>query len=432
MQTKLIFAIVFAGLIFGLFLFWSSTNEINIAALQQIASSTQDKKEEKSTIPKYSDIAPQNQLKNPPKTIKAVYVNSWSAGNSKRMAYIIDLIKNTELNAVVFDVKDVSGYVAYNTELELPHEYNAVELRIPQLNKLIKRLHDEGIYAIARITVFKDGRLSLARPDLALVSSSTRKLWKDYRGEMWMDPAAKEVWDYNLDIAQEVLSRGVDEVNFDYIRFASDGNLDDIVYPKWDGATHKTYVLRDFFKYIRERLPTATISIDLFGLTTVNTDDLGIGQYLEFAIPYFDVLAPMVYPSHYFKNFIGFKNPAEYPYEVVKYSLDSAYKRISAYEASRLSEREKQIDRLWQAASTTPGVTRESIAASVPMPKIAKMRPWLQNFDLGADYTADMVRTQIQAVYDSATSSAMDKYMQGWMLWNAGNKYTAEALQPNR
>lgn len=351
------------------------------------------------------DIEPQDPLPNPPETIKAIYATSWSVSSEKKLNYLIKLIRDTELNAIVVDVKDFSGYVSYNTELDLPKKYDAVDPRIPKLNVLVKRLHDNGIYVIGRMAVFQDQRLPLARPDLALMSSSTGAIWQDYKKLMWLDTSSKEVWDYNIAIAKEILDRGFDEVNFDYIRFASDGNLKDIKHPFWDEKTLKTHVVRNFFKYLREELWEYTISADLFGLVTINTDGMGIGQHLEYALPYFNAIAPMVYPSHYYKGFIGYEKPAEYPYEVIKYSMDTALARIKNYELKILAE----------------------IGTTTPMPAIAKLRPWFQDFDLGADYDAKKVRDQIQAWYDS---TADKKYNGGWMIWNPANLYTQDALTP--
>ena len=213
-----------------------------------------------------------------------------------------------------------------------------------------------------------------------------------------MDAAAVEVWDYNAAIAEEILDRGFDEVNFDYIRFASDGNLNDIRYPFWDEKKLKVNVLKEFFRYLWEKLPEAKLSADLFGLATISTDGVGIGQHLEYALPYFDAIAPMLYPSHYFQGSFGYQNPAVYPYEIVKQSLEGAVRRINEFK---------------EYASTTP-VT-------------AKLRPWLQDFDLGADYDAVKVRAQIQAVDDVASSSP--ELFDGWMIWNASNIYTKDALK---
>ena len=140
---------------------------------------------------------------------------------------------------------------------------------------------------------------------------------KDKSGLSWIDPAAKESWDYNIDIAKDALNKGFDELNFDYVRFPSDGNLKDMSFPFWDEETPKHLIIRQFFKYLRQELSDAKISIDLFGLSTVSSDDLGVGQVIEDAFEYSDYVCPMVYSSHYAYGFIGFENPAEYPYEVV-------------------------------------------------------------------------------------------------------------------
>ena len=150
----------------------------------------------------------------------------------------------------------------------------------------------------------------------------------------------------------------------------------------------KVIVMRDFYKYIGKKFKTLGVptSADLFGMVTTNTDDLNIGQVLENAAPYFDYIAPMVYPSHYPPNFNGWKNPNNYPYEIIKFSMGSAVTRL-------------------ENASTTP----------------LKLRPWLQDFDYGGDYDAADVRAQIQATYDVGLTS--------WMLWDPSNKYTREALK---
>ena len=347
-------------------------------------------------LPINADIPPQARLSNPPDVIKAIYATSWAVSSEKKLKYLLDLIDTTEINAIVIDVKDFSGYIAYNTDLELPKKYDAVELRMPTLNRLIKRLHDKNIYIIGRVSIFQDVRLALARPDLALYSSTTGEVWKDRKGITWMDSTSREVWDYNIAVAKEILARGFDEANFDYIRFASDGNMSDIKYPIWDSSRLKVEEMKDFYAYVREQIPYAPVSADLFGLTTINTDGLGIGQHLEYALPSFDAVAPMTYPSHYASGFIGLTKPAEHPYEVLKYSMVSALARA------------KQLSLV---ASTTP---------------IGKLRPWIQDFDLGADYDAQKVRAQIQAWDDAAVGSP--EFYGGWMIWSPSNVYTRGAL----
>ncbi|MDO8584778.1 MAG: putative glycoside hydrolase [bacterium] len=387
-----------------------------------------------------ADIGPQQPLGTPPVVIKAAYLTSWAAGSAKKSAYMLRLLKDTELNAVVVDLKDFTGTVSYITNVPDVKKYNAEERRIPRINTLIKTLHDEGVYVIGRIAVFEDQKLPVARPELALQSKTKEGAWKDYKGLMWLDTASRDVWDYNIAIAKDALARGIDEINFDYIRFASDGDLKDIRYPIWNGQTPKKEVLRQFFAYLRESLPDAKLSADLFGMTTTNKDDLNIGQYLEYALPYFDAVSPMVYPSHYGSGFIGIKNPASAPYEVVRYSLDEAVKRMKEYQSARDEAQRRNL------TAEVIGVT-----TPVPLPMRAKLRPWLQDFNLGATYDAEKVQTQIRATDDTAREclkqsgvtetgapicdglihrDAIDgRFIGGWMLWNSGSTYTEEALQ---
>jgi hypothetical protein len=387
----------------GLFLFFTSNNDLSLSNIPKTASQEDVVAEKKIPDPEKpidpkADIGPQNKLENPPSVIKAIYSTAWSASSAKKIEYFIDLIKTTEANAVVVDIKDYTGNLSYDNNIELVKKYGAIEVKISKPNALIKKLHDEGIYVIARMAVFQDPALTKARPDLALQSISKNTIWKDYKGISWVDQSSKEVWDYNIAIAKDALNRGFDEVNFDYIRFASDGNMADIKYPFYDAKLQtKRQVMNSFFKYLRENLPGAKLSADLFGYTTIHQDDLGIGQHIDDAMPYFDYIAPMVYPSHYNKGFNGHANPAEFPYDVVYYSMLKADQRLAAFNES-----------------TTTIKTVDS-----------KFRPWLQDFDLGADYDAAKIRAQIQAVYDAASTTET-----GWMLWAPTNIYTKDGLLP--
>jgi hypothetical protein len=212
-------------------------------------------------------------------------------------------------------------------------------------------------------------------------------VWKDRKGLSFIDVSAKPYWEYIATLARDAYAIGFDEINFDYIRFPSDGNMKDIAYP-WTATTTKSVALEKFFAYLEQEVKPsgAVISADLFGMTTTNTDDLNIGQVLEPALRHFDYVAPMVYPSHYPPNFNGWVNPNEHVYGVVKYSMDKAVLRANT-------------------ASTTP----------------LKLRPWLQDFDYGGDYGAVEVRAQIQATYDAGLTS--------WMLWDPNNRYTPAALE---
>jgi len=343
-----------------------------------------------------------------PALIKSVYLTSWSAGRESKINYVIGLAKTTEINAVVIDVKDFSGYVAYDSQIPEVIKYGAKQIKIPGIASLVQRLHQEGIYVIARIAVFQDPVLARARPELAIfkrevVSSfilrlmAAFSLWLDNLKLAWVDPSSKEVWDYNIAIAKEASELGFDEINFDYVRFPSDGNLKAMGFPIWKGDISKHQVIKEFFKAVREGLGDRKLSVDLFGLTTTNRDDLGVGQVIEDAYEYFDYICPMVYPSHYAKGFLGFQNPADYPYEVVKYSMEKAEARLVSYKQANEKDG-KEIK--------------------------AKLRPWLQDFNLGASYTSIMVKAQIEA-----TIQALGSDFNGFMLWNSANVYKKEALK---
>ncbi|MBI5005469.1 MAG: hypothetical protein HZC03_02610 [Candidatus Lloydbacteria bacterium] len=332
-----------------------------------------------------------------PQIVRAVYMTSWVAGTHSLRDHVVSLINDTELNAVVIDIKDYSGHIAFPVDDTAVSKYGASENRFPDVRAFIGELHKKNIYVIGRITVFQDPFLAKTRPDLAVKKESDKNaLWKDYKGLSYIDPGAEEGWKYIAALARASYALGFDELNFDYIRFPSDGNMRDIYFThseahmSADTSLGKADVLRGFFRFLRESLSDihekgAMLSADLFGMTTTNTDDLNIGQILEYAEPSFDYIAPMVYPSHYPSGFHGYANPNEHAYEVVKYSMDSAATRLIA-------------------ASSTPN----------------KLRPWLQDFNYGGTYDSAKVRAQIQATYDAGLSS--------WMLWDPANKYTRDAL----
>lgn len=318
---------------------------------------------------------------------KGVYITFRTAA-SQRIDEIIDLIKKTELNAAVIDIKDVTGRIPFDTDNEIINEVGSEKIFIKDMKGLIKKFHNEGIYTIARIAVFEDDYLPRERPDLALKRVGGG-LWQDNKGLTWLDPASQEVWDYTLGLAKEAIKNGFDEINLDYIRFPSDGNIGNIIYPFWDYKTPKTEIIRQFFEYFSQRIRAlgVPISADLFGLTLTSTNDLNIGQWLEYAAPYFDYICPMVYPSHYPPTFLGFENPAAHPYEVIYDGLTTGNERLASVSAS----------------------------------KKAKLRPWLQDFDMGANYDARMIQLEKKAVYDAGGF--------GWVLWNPKNVYTEDGLE---
>lgn len=416
-MAKLFLLFVFVLFAAGLFLFFSK-ERVNVIVPEESFKGTSvlSDKVELQILPEaekpsgtissaadnsLQDVPPERQLQNPPSFIKGIYATAWSAGSDKKLDSLIKFIKGNNLNAVVIDVKDYSGYVSYRMDIDALKKAGAdKDIRILKPNLMIKKLHENGIYAIARITVFQDPILAKARPDLAVKIKGSDKVWKDNKGLSWLDPASKEVWDYHISIAKDALARGFDEINFDYIRFPSDGKLNLASYPFWDGARPMDSVIREFFGYLRKELGDAKISADLFGLSTVNKDNLGIGQIIEDAYDYFDYVSPMIYPSHYASGFLGYKNPAQYPYEVVRYSMENALERLRAKSTAQIS------------SSTSK----------------SKLRPWLQDFDLGAVYDEKMLNEQIRALYDVFSTSTNADFYNGWMIWNPSNNYTNRPL----
>ncbi len=371
------------------------------------------------TISLQNNNPPAKRLTNPPKEIKAIYVTSWTAGNPDRIDELLGVIKKNNLNAVVIDVKDFSGSLAFKANLEQTVKIGAEQNRIPDFTGLINKLHGKGIYVIARIAVFQDSILAHKQSQCAIKSKKGGGIWLDRKGLSWIDPASKEAWQYNVLIAKKIAACGVDELNFDYIRFPSDGDLADLSYPEWDERTPKQEIIKNFFAFLANELSPLRqnnhndklkISADLFGLTAINYDDLGIGQVLENAAPYFDYISPMVYPSHYASGFLGYKNPANYPYEVVIYSLKTA--------KNRLAQLTQQCNGLTSTTTATEaiGENKISVAPEKCDKKIAGLRPWLQVFNLGADYTAEMINLEIKAVKDAGLSD-------GYYLWDPSNMY---------
>ncbi len=344
-----------------------------------------------------------------PKSVKAIYMTSCVAGTPSFRSDLVKLVEETELNSIIIDIKDYSGMLSFYPQSEALKPFVSDRCRAPDMEEFIETLHEKGIYVIGRITVFQDPILTKRRPDLAVKKQSDGSTWHDHKGLSFTDPGAKEVWDHHVAIAKESYGIGFDELNFDYIRFPSDGPMNDIAF-SWSGKRAKSEVLEEFFAYLSGKLKPLglALSADLFGMTTTNTDDLNIGQVLEKAAPYFDYLAPMVYPSHYPPNFNGYANPNHYPYEVVKFSMDVAVKRFLATTTT------VALKGVTAIASTTPLLYPKKVWNK------EKLRPWLQDFDYGGTYDVAEVKAQIQATYDAGLTS--------WMLWAPSNRYTKGAL----
>jgi len=329
-----------------------------------------------------------------PEAVKGVYMTACVAGTPSIRSKMVKLVEETELNTIIIDIKDYSGTISFKVGDPVLEGFNGSGCQVRDMREFVDSLHKKGIYVVGRVTVFQDPYYAKLHPDLAVKKESDKSiLWKDRKGINYIDPGSKEMWDYIVTLSKGSYEAGFDEINFDYIRFPSDGDMGNIYYPFSENKVladinfGKANVLRSFFEYLHDGLKDTgvVLSADLFGMTTTNKDDLNIGQILEYAEPYFDFIAPMVYPSHYPTGFMNYKDVNAHPYEIVKFSMDEASKRLIA-------------------------------ATSTPL----KLRPWLQDNDYPVHYTPEMVRAQKQAVYDAGLTS--------WMLWDAANTYTREAL----
>ncbi|MFT5180068.1 MAG: hypothetical protein ACI9GH_000425 [Candidatus Paceibacteria bacterium] len=340
-----------------------------------------------------------------PSGVKTIYMSACVAATPSFRKDLVDLVDETELNSIIVDIKDYTGTISFETELA---GNEGTGCQVYDMKEFVQLLHDKNIYVIGRVTVFQDPLYTKLHPELAVKKASDGSVWVDHKGLSFVEVGARPYWDYIVQLAKESYDLGFDEINFDYIRFPSDGNMKDIYYPFSEERiaanpdNGKADALEEFFKYLHENIKDTGMvtSADLFGMTATNKDDLNIGQVLERTLPYFDYVAPMVYPSHYPNNFNGWPNPNDYPYEIIEFSMTTAFNRVT--------------DML--VSTSTPQNVKDVVSTD-------QLRPWLQDFDYGGDYGPEEVRTQIQATYDSGLDS--------WMLWAASNRYTRGALLDN-
>lgn len=372
-----------------------------------------------------------------PAQVKAIYMTACVAGTKDFRQRLVDLINTTEINSVMIDIKDFSGTIAFPPENEAwKPAWQAATCGAYDMRELIAALHDMDIFVIGRITVFQDPFYAPRRPDLA-VQKTNGSIWQDHKGLHFIDVGAREYWDHIVALSIDSYNLGFDELNFDYVRYPSDGNMKDIAFPQsmaGEYGADKQANLEAFFAYLNEKMTDESLfaayrhentgrdtnipwtSADLFGMTTTNFDDLSIGQIQERAMPYFDFIAPMVYPSHYPNSFLGLGNPNDYPYKVVNYAMQSGVDR--AVSSTTQLEGFKHEPIYENNASGTPVFTG---TYSKPVYTARNFRTWIQDFDYGGDYDAADVRAQIQASYDAGV---MD-----WMIWAPSNIYTKPALK---
>ena len=334
--------------------------------------------------------------------VKGIYVTGPKAG-SAGMADLIGLVDETELNAMVIDVKNDEGNVTFRltneeiTEnipvLDQISEMQAGVRYIRDIQALMQELKDHNIYTIARIVCFKDPILAAARPELALTKPDGKPV-TDANGLAWVNPYRQEVWEYLTELAEMAADLGFDEIQYDYVRFpvGSDANAAD--YGVDMEAYPKRQAIQDFLSYAGDRLHKkgCVVTADVFGtiigsetdVQTVGQDYTALGQTV-------DAISPMVYPSHYANGVFGLKVPDANPYETVSAAMQGSVEELQ----------------------------------EIPEAERAVVRPWLQAFTATwvpghISYNGTQIREQIQAVYDAGYEE--------WILWNATNRYSAEGL----
>lgn len=355
------------------------------------------------------------------KDVKALYATGYTAGNSldqsnidyygkyvaalrendseniakyrdginkaNRMEKIVSIVNQTEINAIVFDVKDDYGHVTYSSNVDIINQVNKnVNPKIEDIKKTLKILKDNNVYTIARIVVFKDKNFASNFPEHS-IQLKTGGVWYDKysNGVPWVNPFDKYVWDYNVAIAKEAALLGFDEINFDYIRFPDNAKYyNNIVKFEGRDGLDKDKCIRNFLDYTKKELEPYSINVsaDVFGLITRSFNDYpeDIGQTWFEMADKIDYICPMVYPSHYGPGWYGLNNPNAHPYEVIKGSMQEALEKTSA------------------------------------MKNPAGVRPWIQDFNwAGKVYGRNEIRAQVIA----AKELGINEYL----VWNPSNIY---------
>ncbi len=332
-----------------------------------------------------------------PKKVKGIYLSAYVAGTESMMDNIIAQIDATEINTVVIDVKDDNGRITFAMDTPLVNEYGSVKSFIPDIQKLMTKLKEHNIYAIARVVAFRDPYLPEQKPELGL-KLADGSLYRDRNGMAWVNPYKKEMWDYLVEVGVGAHQAGFDEVQFDYIRFCTERGINDVVYDEADTqGRSKTQIITEFVQYAYERLTEEGVFVaaDVFGaIIGGGIDSDAVGQsYGEMAAS-LDYICPMIYPSHYGDGNFGIQYPDTQPYDTILAALQGSKADLRNY--SRNGEHQ------------------------------AVVRPWLQDFTASylahyINYGEEEVRAQIQAVYDAGYDE--------WMLWSAACRYHWEGLR---
>jgi hypothetical protein len=319
-----------------------------------------------------------------PVTPKGLYLSFYGIGSRVLRGNAVALADKGVVNALVIDVKGDLGKIPYPTSVPLANQIGArTTTTVKDMRAQVAELKARGLYLIARIVVFKDDVLAKARPDLAVKLNGG--VFKDREGLQWVDPSRREVWDYNIAIAEEAAQLGFDEIQFDYVRFPDKRG---VAFGMPNTEANRVAAISGFVAAARERLVAYNVflGVDLFGYVAWNQNDTDIGQTLASLVPHVDYISLMLYPSGFQFGIPGYRNPVAAPYETVHLTLKRAGQRAGL-----------------------PGV---------------RFRPWLQAFrDYAFDkreFGVDELTAQIRASEDFGSH--------GWLLWNPRNSYTHVGL----
>jgi hypothetical protein len=326
-----------------------------------------------------------------PLTVRAIYLNPDAIIDDATFNGLLALADRTEINAMVLDVKEESGLLYHESGVALAREVGAVRPRY-DLPRRLAALKAHGLYSIARIVCMQDPTLATRRPALAVRNRKTGGRWENDNGAAWVNALRPEVWRYNTAVAVEAAVFGFDEIQYDYVRFPSDGDLTIADFGREYTAEARQAAITGFLQLSHDTLGPKGIKLgaDIFGYTAFVDDEQGIGQRFTDIVPLVDYVCMMIYPSHFSEGNISSApgHPNDFPYETILESLQIAEAKV-------------------------PG-------------SALKFRPWLQDFSMPLegyrDYGAAEVRAQIDAAEDFGAS--------GWMLWNPSNEYQVGALNP--
>ncbi len=324
-----------------------------------------------------------------PRMIQALRVagDGSGAGNVEKWADLLELADNTGINAFVLDTQDESGWVYHDTDVSLAYEIDAVRPRYDAA-QVIADMDEHGLYKITRIVTFQSDQLARAFPEIAAIDTTTGKPWTNNRNLAWLDPTDENSWTYPLDLAEEACRLGFDEIQFDYIRFPSDGPISQLSFDEltsddyYSDASEQKRVetIAAFLEEAHSRLNPmgCAVAADIFAITLESTSDEGIGQSPGVFSHYADVLSPMIYTYTYGAGWKGWADPGDHATELVAAALDAGIPRLEGF---------------------------------------ALYRPWLQR--------AYLEDSEILGVQQVATDRDL-----GWMLWSAGTIFDAGHLPP--